>query len=57
MKLITTWRKLTFLDEHHLNMVKPLVQKNITAKKYYCFPYWATLINKGIFFYDKRFIR
>ena len=30
MKLISTWRKLTSLDEHHLHMVELLVKKNIT---------------------------
>ena len=31
MKLISTWRKLTSLDEHHLNMVELLAKKNITV--------------------------
>ena len=51
MKLISTWRKLTSLDERHLHMVELLVKKILPGS-----PYWTTLINKGIF-YDKRFIR
>ena len=27
MKLISTWRKLTSFDEHHLHMVELLVKK------------------------------
>ena len=30
MKLISTWRNFTFLNEHHLNMAKQLVKK-VTA--------------------------
>ena len=46
MKLNSMLRK-TFLNEHHLNTVQPLV------KKCDCFLYRATLINKGIFLRQK----
>ena len=38
-----------------MKVISTLVKKNITLK-ILLFPYWATLIKKGIF-YDKRFIR
>ena len=49
MKLISTWRKTYLLNERvaYLNMAKPL------AQNYDFFPYWATLINNGIFVRQK----